>query len=279
MKIFVVALPIGNIHDLSPRAREALEKSEVILCEDTRKLKSLAQLCDLNLKAQIQSFPSYKEREWNWERFYTQSQNQNISIVSDAGTPLINDPGSELIKNSQERGIDIEAVPGPCAPILAYQWSGGFGIPLLFAGFVPKSQKTNFFENVDRVKSFIFFDTRYEILDTLDILEEKLKWNNKKIILAREMSKKHEQLLMGTVSEVKNKLSQLISTNKGVGELTLILEGNAVESTHTNTSSISLEELLKIRFGSDKEASKVLAKLSGKSSSNCYGEIQKCKQS
>ncbi|MBP7844167.1 MAG: hypothetical protein KA116_05085 [Proteobacteria bacterium] len=275
MHISIIALPIGNSLDLSPRAKSSLENSQIVLCEDTRKFKQHLQQLNLELAAKFISFPAFKEREWNWELFFKEHAEKNIALVSDAGTPIINDPGEDLLREAHNRKIHVTAIPGPCAPITALQWSGGFGVPFCFAGFTPKSHKEKFFSKIDTVRSFIFFDTRHECLDTLEYLM-KIKLEDRKIFIAREMTKSHEELFAGNVKEAFHWLKKLLSDNKGVGELTLILEGlGNLEAAHKR----SLEELLKIRFGSDKEASKILSELCDEKTSDCYGAIQKWKNS
>jgi 16S rRNA (cytidine1402-2'-O)-methyltransferase len=275
VKIALVALPIGNVQDLSPRARQRLEEAGLVLCEDTRKFQSLAAHAGFKASGKILSFPAFKERDWNWEAFFRDYKGKTVALVSDAGTPLVNDPGEELVREAQKQGLEIEAVPGPCAPILLYQWTAGFGLPLTFAGFVPKNHKKKFFERLETTKSFIFFDSRHECLDTLEHLQS-AGLGERALFVGREMSKTHEELFKGTVAQAHAWLAKLIQKDSGVGELTFLLEG--LGETPVG-AGIEFEELLKIRFGSDKEASKLLAKLSGRTSSDCYGAIQKCKKS
>ena len=258
--------------DLSPRARLALEEAELLFCEDTRKLRALAQSLGLTIKGRLVAIPGNEERDYDWAQV---EKVQNVVLVSDAGTPVVNDPGFALIRYCSQAGVEIKAIPGPAAPILAWQWSGGFGLPFVFSGFVPKTKNaeaqelTDFFAPALLAKSFCFFDTRHQIETTLEHLSHS-QFSGKVLFLAREMTKPFEELWRGTAAELLDRVRKKLATDNAIGEMTLLLEGNGEVSMATK---LDLSLLVQIKKASTKDASKIIAKLTGLKASDCYDAL------
>jgi 16S rRNA (cytidine1402-2'-O)-methyltransferase len=278
-KIYLVGIPIGNIGDLSPRARAVLEGASRIFCEDTRKLKDLAARAELPLKAKFFAIPGDREFEFDWSREAEEASPENAWVlVSDAGTPVVNDPGRGLIHFAIREGLEIFAIPGPSAPILLWQWSGGFGLPFVFAGFAPKAKRAgaadldDFFLQASLGGSFCFFDTRHQVLVSLEHLVQ-MGWGARKLFVAREMTKTHEELIRGTVESVLEILQKRLEKDEPLGELTMLLEAKEPEVSDQLSQMPSLEELLQIRSATPKLAAKVLARITGLKTSEVYEKL------
>lgn len=281
-QILLVALPLGNPADLTRRASDALEAADWIFCEDTRKLKSLMEAAKLQFKAgsRMTSIPGSEEWNFNWSQLEEAARTQDefkVVLCSDAGTPSINDPGRALVIEAQKRAWPVLALPGPSAPVMAIQWSGGFGLPLLFYGFAPKGGGKSFDEFVSGLKSsrsFVFFDTRYNVQATLSALGE-AGYGERRSFLAREMTKTHEELLSGTVNEVKVLVDKQLEKEGAIGELTLIIEGDGGVSAQAQALAQGDPEdlarkILSISQLAPKTASKILSELSGLSKQDSY---------
>lgn len=278
--VSLVALPLGNPRDLSPRAADTLRQAELLFCEDTRKFHELAQRSGLGeIRARLVSLPGDREFETDWFRHCEGIEGpQKWALVSDAGTPLVNDPGAALLKFCHEQSVRTEAVPGPCAFVAAWQWSGGFGVPFAFGGFAPKAKSAStkdladFFSPARVVRTFAFFDTRHQVETTFQHLEEN-GWGEAQVYIAREMTKEHEELLTGSVAEMSRFLKRRLASDQGFGEITCLLEGRG--TVDAGGTGIGLEDLAKIRRSSAKDASKIAAKLTGRPARDCYQAFHK----
>lgn len=273
----IVALPIGNIEDLTLRAISCLQNADVIFCEDTRKTSDLIRRAKLQTHAKLISSPGDSEHAVDWMRYCT-PQYRRWVLVSDAGTPVVNDPGVSIISFCHKHQIRVEALPGASAPVVAWQWSGGFGLPFIFGGFAPKvslsaTSKWERFVPRQSEGTFCFFDTRHQILETLSYLNSVAP--NSQMFVAREMTKTHEELLKGTPHELHKIISALIESDK-VGELCVLIDLSSLNSAQVEShlaSAISYEDLLKFRKSSTKEASKFLSKWCDVNSRDAYKRL------
>lgn len=281
VSVTLVALPIGNPLDLSARGAKALTEADIIFCEDTRKMDELAERAQLKLRAVRVALPGSREFEIDWISYLEKAApGEKWVMVSDAGTPVLNDPGKSLIDFSFQKNLELVAVPGPSAPIMALQWGGGFGLPFIFAGFVPKAEgeqsavlKT-FFSLMPTKGSFCFFDTKHQVVASLEFLAAQ-GLGTHKLIMAREMTKKHEELLRSTVQEVLADLKMRIAKDKPIGELTFILEG--YEWGLKNHRPLGLEDIVALRTLAPKQAAKLAARLISVPVSECYDAFVKGK--
>jgi 16S rRNA (cytidine1402-2'-O)-methyltransferase len=208
------------------------------------------------------SIPGDREQRSDWssllEKFET------VVLVSDAGTPVVSDPGVSLLQWARAQKIRVEALPGPCAPVLAWSWSGGFGLPFVFAGFPPRDRagRKEFFGLLSSCRSFCFFESKHHARQTLEVLGE-LGGLERRIFVAREMTKTHEELLDLSVSEA------IELADSWLGELTFLVQGDGQGSG----PKLDLDQLLQIRHGSAREVSKILAALVGGRASDFYKRI------
>ena len=251
-----------------------MQQANRIYCEDTRKLKDILRRLDVNSNARFVSLPGNSEGDISWaDEFQNMNSERKWVLVSDAGTPLVSDPGWSLVHYCQKSNIPYVALPGACAPILAWQWSGGFGLPYAFAGFAPKASEfsqsslDHFFNPLGYCKTFCFFDTRHQVLTTLHYLISSGR-GAVTLYMAREMTKPHEELIKGNAQILYDLLSRRMQEEIPVGELTFVLEGQGLNVQPQ--SGIELSQLVQLRNLPPKAAAKLAAKLSAKSVQECY---------
>ncbi|MEZ4814629.1 MAG: SAM-dependent methyltransferase [Bdellovibrionota bacterium] len=263
-ELIVVALPIGNAEDMSFRVKKALQVVDGVLAEDTRKFRDFCRWAGLDLSCEIQSFDSNKERDADYQKLF-EKLNGRWALVTDAGTPAVNDPGSWIVKSARHHKIKVTALPGASALTLALQMTGGFGNPTSFLGFTPKKVKKDFFEEHCASKTLIFFESKHNVLSTLEALSES-HLKDAKIICLREMTKEHEEYIQGNVAELKAFFEEKLKSEQ-VGELTFVVEGLGKAST---SSQVEASDLVEFRKASPSQAAKLLAKLSGLSRDEAY---------
>lgn len=236
-KLYLVATPIGNLEDITLRAINTLKSVDFIAAEDTR--HTLKLLNHLEISKPLIS--CYKENE----KFKSDTiieklkEGKNIALVSDAGNPVISDPGEELVHVCIKENISIVPIPGPCALISGLICSGISAKEFCFIGFLPankneKAKKLSSLYDID--KTLIFYEAPHKLISTLNSIKEVL--GNRKIALARELTKIHESFYYGYVDEILQNISE------PKGEYVIIVEGNS-ESTDEiveTLNSVSLEE-------------------------------------
>jgi 16S rRNA (cytidine1402-2'-O)-methyltransferase len=271
----LVAVPIGNIGDLSARAAECLSAADVIFCEDTRKTSDLLKRATLITKAKLVPVPGDSEFDTDWKRYCSPSI-RRWALVSDAGTPIVNDPGVSLLAFCRKHQIPTEALPGPSAPIAAWQWSGGFGLPFVFAGFAPKVSQSSsakwqrFMPTCFNAGTFCFFDTRHQILNTLKHFSD--SFPESELYIAREITKAHQELLFGKPAFLLEKMHSLVEADH-VGELCLLVNLSSLGLNDQSALAPTVDELIKFRVAPTKDASKLLAKWSELSSQQAYKRL------
>jgi len=202
--LYIVATPIGNLKDITFRAIDTLREVDLILAEDTRRTGILLKRWMIKDKKMLSYNDANKTRRTQ-EAIKLLREGKDIALVSDSGTPGISDPGFYLIREAIKYNIKISPIPGACALISALVCSGLPTDKFEFYGFIPKkeSQKKKFFENlVD--KTVVFYESPYRIVKTLEIMNNVIP--DKKIVIARELTKKFEEFIRGTVKGVYRKL-------------------------------------------------------------------------
>lgn len=217
--LYLVATPIGNLDDITLRAIKTLETVDYIAAEDTR--HTLKILNHLNISKPLIS--CYKENELIKSDILISKlkEGKNIALVSDAGTPVISDPGEELVHNAIKNNIKVVPIPGACALITALIASGISAKEFCFVGFLPvnKTEKTNKLLSLHEIdKTLIFYEAPHKLLNTLTCIKEIL--GNRKIALARELTKIHEEFIYGYIDDILKDISN------PKGEFVLIVEGN-----------------------------------------------------
>lgn len=238
-KLYIVATPIGNLDDITLRAIQVLKNVDLIAAEDTR--HTLKLLNHLEISKPLISNHRHNE-EVKTDIFIEKLLGgQDIALVSDAGTPGICDPGEVVIKKCIEEGIDIIPIPGACAMINALVASGIDTREFTFLGFLPlnkklRKEKLNEIEKSE--KTIILYEAPHKLMSTLKDLEEILE--DRQIVLARELTKIHEEFLRGNSKLIMEKAENI------KGEMVLIIEKNEKIDIKSNFESLSLEEHYKL---------------------------------
>ena len=218
-RLLIVATPIGNLDDISPRARAALEQADLVACEDTRRTGRL--LGHLGIKKKLLSLHEHNERQRLPRLLDLLSQGQTVALTSDAGTPLLSDPGFLLVREAIGQGIPVEHLPGPSAVLTALVVSGLPPYPFTFAGFPPpkSGKRKRFFARfADLDHTLIFFESPHRLLASLgDALDE---LGDRPAALGRELTKLHEEVLRGSLAELLKVLEARASLK---GEFVLVV--------------------------------------------------------
>jgi len=220
--LYIVSTPIGNVQDISLRAVKILTTVAVIACEDTRRTGLLLQQIKSELptqdkKPRLISFYDQVEQQKTPEILQLLISGIDVALVSDAGTPLVSDPGFKLVRTCIEQGIRVEAIPGPSSVVTALTVSGLPSDKFLFLGYLPKKEghRKKLLEEVKSLSiktTIIFFEAPHRIQGTLEELEE-IFGKDFHLVLARELTKIHEEVLRDTVENLKVHFSK--TTPKG----------------------------------------------------------------
>ncbi len=206
--LFVVATPIGNLDDITLRALRVLRESNVVAAEDTRRTAKL--LSHHGIRTPTLSFHDHNVHARLPGLLARLEAGQHVALVSDAGSPGVSDPGVEFVQACIEREILVDSIPGPCAPITAAIVSGFPVIPLTVLGFAPHRSKDrkNWLSTVNDISNtFSFFETPHRIASTL--AEMVVIMGERPIILARELTKVHQEVIRGTAGAVREQLTSL----------------------------------------------------------------------
>jgi 16S rRNA (cytidine1402-2'-O)-methyltransferase len=218
--LFIVATPIGNLEDITYRAVRILrEVVDAIACEDTRETRKL--LDHFAITKPLISYHDHNEAERAGDLAARLKNGERIALVSDAGTPLISDPGYRIVRRAIAEGIAVVTVPGPSSVTAALAGSGLPTDAFYFAGFISakRSQKLKMLNSImDLEATVVLFEAPHRILDTLEDIEAVL--GSRQIVLARELTKIHEEFLRGTPSELHQELARRPSVR---GEFTVLI--------------------------------------------------------
>ncbi|MEG2173336.1 MAG: 16S rRNA (cytidine(1402)-2'-O)-methyltransferase [Desulfovibrionaceae bacterium] len=216
-QLWIVATPLGNPGDLSPRAREVLESVDIVLAEDTRRAGLLFQRCGLRAQRFI-SFHDHNEDEKSQGIVRLLREGQHAALISDAGTPLMADPGYRLVRACREAGLRVSMIPGPCAPVAALSAAGIAPQPFTFLGFLPRDTRgqEKLFGAFARVPStLIFFERKDRLSASLATAYAQL--GPREICIARELTKAHEAFILTRLEKHAQVPTDLL------GEITVII--------------------------------------------------------
>ena len=232
--LYIVATPIGNLEDITLRAIRILEEVDLIAAEDTR--HTIKLLNHLNISKPMISYHRHNEEIRVEGLIKELKEGKNIALVSDAGTPGICDPGEEIIKKCIEKEIKIIPIPGACAMINALIVSGIDTSEFTFLGFLPlnkKNRKNKLEEIKNSNKTIILYEAPHKLKNTLNDLKDILQ--NRKIVIAREITKIHEEYIRGTVDEILGNIDNI------KGEIIIVIDKNNIEEkSHLN--NLTLEQ-------------------------------------
>lgn len=241
--LYIVATPIGNLGDISSRAKEILETADIIACEDTRVTKKLFTL--LNIGTSGRRFLSYQDHNEETEAQniidFIQNEGKAIALVSDAGSPLISDPGYKLIKRCREQNVYISTIPGCCAVICALQLSGLPTNRFMFSGFIPNKEKARadtFKELKDTNATLVFYESAQRIIKSLTAAHE--VFGDREMAVAREITKMYEECITGTAEEI----IRHFTTKEPKGEMVLMI----APAGEKDNSDLDVESLLQAKM-------------------------------
>lgn len=212
-KLSLVATPIGNLEDITLRAIRTLRECDYVLCEDTRVTGKL--LHHHEISAKMHRYDAHTSESAHGRIIEDLEAGKHIALVSDAGTPGISDPGVLLIERAREAGALIEAIPGPSAVTAAVSLAGIAGNQFTFLGFIPqKKGRETFFKSLREYDHpVVFFESTHRIMKTLEALEKALPETI--VYIGRELTKMHEEMLIGSATEIIRTLSDVPVKQKG----------------------------------------------------------------
>ena len=253
--IYLVATPIGNLEDITLRALRTLKEVDLIAAEDTR--NTLKLLNHFEISKPLISYHRHNE-EFKVEGLIEKVKNgENIAIVSDAGTPGISDPGEVIVKKAIENNINVIPIPGACAAINAIIASGLDTKEFTFIGFLPlnkKTRKEKLQEIKKESKTIILYEAPHKLKNTLQDLKEIVE--NRKIVLAREITKIHEEFIRGNIEEIIQKSENL------KGEMIILIEGAENKEQEIELNNLSLEEHYKYYEAQGFDKKEIIKKIS-----------------
>jgi len=266
--LYVVATPIGNLEDISQRAIRILGEVDLIACEDTRQTLKLLQR--YGISKPLISYHEHNERARAGELLQELTVGKSVAIVSDAGTPLIADPGFRLVEQARAQGITVSPVPGPSALVAALSASGLPTDSFLFHGFFPakQGQRRKLLEELKTLEAtLVFYEAPHRILETLQDIAETL--GPRRVVLARELTKIHEEFLSGTPEELRAAFEKRPMVK---GEFTVMIAKSEAAPADETPLDAAVEKL--IQAGVPRmEAFKTVARQRGLSKREVYKKL------
>jgi 16S rRNA (cytidine1402-2'-O)-methyltransferase len=266
--LYLIATPIGNLEDITYRAVRLLGAVDLIACEDTRQTRKL--LDHYGIQKPTLSYHEHNEAERATELAERLLAGENVALVTDAGMPLVSDPGYRLVRAAIENGVTVEPIPGPSAALTALAASGLPTHAFYFGGFLPPKpgQRIKALESLaDQTVTLIFYEAPHRLLEALEAVEQAL--GPRPVVVARELTKVHEEFLRGTAAEIRE---QLASRDAVKGEITLLIgraEVPAVDDTPLDEAVETLQRAGVARM----DAIKQVARRRGLSKRAVYDQL------
>ena len=236
-KLILVATPIGNLSDFPPRAIEALKSADLVLCEDTRHSRKL--LTHFGIDKPADSYHDHNEDEKAPAIVKRIEKGETIAMVSDAGTPVVSDPGYRLVRMLRERELPVEVVPGPFAAVLALSASGIPPLPFTFLGFTPHRQgeRREFYRVArDLDHTFVVYESPERLIASLEDALETL--GDVEVSIGRELTKMHEEMINGRLHDVLHALRERDAVR---GEITIVFGAPREQSEAADPETIRAE--------------------------------------
>ena len=273
-QINIVSTPIGNLKDITLRAIETLKSVDLILAEDTRIAKKL--LNHFSINNTLESFNDKNEDLKNENLIKDLKEGKNIAIISDAGTPLISDPGFKLIRSAREESIKVTPIPGCTALIAGLSASGISSDKFTFLGFLPRTKtkrRKNLRQLVHKQETLIFFESVHRIGSTIEDMKD-LFGQERKAVLCKEITKIYESFIGNNFMEIADYIKE--HQDKLKGEFTIIVEGNR-ELTIDLQKIDKILDILQSQISS-KDAIKICSIITGYKKSTIYKRLLERKQ-
>ena len=258
--LYIVATPIGNLGDISQRALDILAQVDVIACEDTRHTQRL--LSAFSIKNKTMSMHDHNERQRQEQIASLLQEGKSIALVSDAGTPLISDPGFHLVRHCRQQGLSVTPVPGACAAITALSCAGLPTDRFTFEGFLPSksgARQAKLAELLNEPRTMVFYDAPRRAIDTIaDVVS--VLGGERYVVIARELTKTFETIYSDTAEKLLTWLQE--DANQLKGEMVLIIEGHKVDPDAISPQIIETLKLL-LEELPPKKACAIAAKIHG----------------
>jgi len=267
--LFVVATPIGNLEDLSPRARQTLADVDLIAAEDTRHTGRL--LSHFGVETRLLALHDHNEADRAEMVIRELAAGRSVALVSDAGTPLISDPGYRLVKAAHDAGINVSPIPGPSAMIAALSVAGLATDRFCFEGFLPakkKGRRDTLADLVNETRTMVFYESVHRMESSVADMVE-VFGRARSVFLGREMSKLHEQCISTTLGELARQVEENEITQKG--ELVIVVAGSEQETSSAIDSDSLLNDLAALL--PKKEAVRIVAKATGEKRNALYKRL------
>ncbi len=242
--LIIISTPIGNLGDITQRAAHLLAQADIIACEDTRQTRKLLSLLSISSSAELWAYHDHNGAKVRPKLINVMKAGQQVALASDAGTPLISDPGYKLVTACLENDIPITAAPGPTAPIVALTLSGLPSDRFSFQGFVPQKKKAArdaLEESRLLTMTQIWFETPKRLAATLKMMAG--IYGNRYCVIARELTKLHETLYRGMLADLAKQFEGATILK---GELVLVVDGADKHASQVSIEKIS--ELLRARM-------------------------------
>lgn len=270
--LYVVATPIGNLADLSERARNTLACVDLIACEDTRHTQKLLQ--HLGLAKPLLALHDHNERDRIEQVQSHLLSGRSLALVSDAGTPLISDPGYPLVQALRQQNIAVSPVPGASAVITALSVAGLPTNRFLYEGFLPHkagAKKERLNAVIHTTATLVFYESKHRILDTLQLMKETFG-DDRQVFIARELTKAFESFYQGDFSAVMQQLQ--VDADQQKGEFVIVVSGNSEAQSRTD---INMDVLFKSLLSElpPKKAAAIIADLTGDNKKVLYQQALK----
>ncbi len=275
--LYLISTPIGNLKDITLRAIETLKITDLVFAEDTRVTRKL--FSHLGIKKKIRLLNEHNEEEVTEEILIELSDKKTVALVSDAGTPLISDPGFKLVRKTRAHSFDVIPIPGCCAAIAALTASGMATNRFYFHGFLPKSEleKSKELEQLNvRQETMIFYESVHRLLATITTMRQ-IFGEDRKGVVCKEVTKLHESFIGNTLSEIEAFIRD--NPTKIKGEFVLVIDGvkhNKGLTDFDQVDTILMELLSEISI---KKAVKVCRIITGYSRNDIYNRALEIKPS
>jgi 16S rRNA (cytidine1402-2'-O)-methyltransferase len=267
--LFLVATPIGNLGDLTQRARELLAGADLLLAEDTRHTTQLLHACGIRRAVPAQSLHEHNERERVPAVIARLRAGESVALVSDAGTPLVSDPGAALVAAAVEAGIPVTAVPGPCAVIAALSLSALPAERFAFEGFLPSRAvaRAQVLDSLaHEAHTLVFYEAPHRLVETLAALE-KAFGAQRRAAVAREMTKRFETVYRGSLGELSQRAAGDPDMQRG--EIVIVVQGAAEASTAEDREADRVLRALIAELPAS-QASRLAAEITGRKRKELY---------
>ena len=269
--LYIVATPIGNLGDITHRAIDILKKVDIIAAEDSRRSRILLDY--FSISNNVVSYHEHNEEKKTSQLIEFLKNGKSIALISDAGTPLISDPGYKLVSSAHDEGITVIPIPGTSAIVAGLSVSGLSCNKFIFEGYLPTktiSRRKYLKQLVSESRTLIFYEAPHRILESIEDMHA-VFGSSRLVTITRELTKKHEQILRGTLSSIKLKIE--IGEIKNKGEFVIIVEGNN-ENLVTDSEILRINRILSEKVSS-KDAIKLIAEITGKKKNDVYKLIMK----